>query len=129
MRICTVVILLFVSSQAFAAPSRKEAIVFVKELEATVNANDQVLKNGSTKALDDQGQQLKLLYSNAQTFFVSNEPSGVCINAAESAKSLWLHRRYFFRKQNKVGFDAILRQQRYYKENLMYCKGSIELLK
>ena len=114
---------------AIAAPSKKAAQAFVREMEATVKAGDMAIQNGSNQALHDQSKRVQVLKNKAAALFIPAEPSGACDFAAGSANQLWTVKLKQFQQPNEAGGRFIKRAAEDYKDNLTLCKKSIGGLK
>lgn len=125
----TIVLVLASYCAALAAPSKKAAQAFVKEMEAAVKAGDMAIQTGTNQALHDHSKRVHILKNKAAALFVPAEPSGACDFAARSASQLWTQRLLQFQKPSNVGYGFIKRASEDYQDNLGLCKESIGGLK
>ena len=127
--ICAIVIVLVTYCAALAAPSKKSAVAFVKEMEAAVKAGDIAIQNGSDQVLHDHSKRIHLLKNKSAALFVPAEPSGACDFAAASANQLWTQRLQQFQRPTETGHRFIKRSSEDYLDNLKLCKESVGKLK
>lgn len=114
---------------AYAAPSKKSAQAFIRELETTVKAGDMAIQAGTNQALHDHSKRTQLLKNKAAALFVPAEPSGACDFAASSANQLWTQRVQQFQRPTEAGHRFIKRALEDYQDNLKLCKMSLGGLK
>lgn len=114
---------------AIAAPSKKAAEAFVKEMEAAVKAGDMAIQNGSSQALHDHSKRVQMLKNKAAALFVPAEPSGACDYAASSANQLWVCKLKQFERPSSIGSDFIRRAVEDYRDNMTLCKAAVGKLK
>ena len=124
-----VLVVLFPYCAAIAAPAKKAAQAFVKEMEATVKAGDMAIQAGTSQVLHDHSKRVHLLENKAAALFVPSEPSGACDYAAHSASQLWTQRLSQFQKPSSAGYGFIKRAGEDYRDNLSLCKKAIHGLK
>jgi len=118
-------ILVFVSTSQ-AAPSRKVAESFIKELEASVKTSDKILRDGNTQVLHDHSVRMRELNMKGHKLFTpAAPPTGTCSFASASAQKLWTHQLQQFQAPSKIGSDFIKRSLEDYRDNLSACKESL----
>lgn len=127
--IFAIAIVLSTYCAAVAAPSKKAAAAFVKEMETVVKAGDMAIQAGTNQALHDHSNRVHILKNKAAALFIPAEPSGACDFAAHSASQLWTQRLLQFQKPSGVGYGFIKRASEDYQDNLKLCKESIGKLK
>ena len=116
-------------SMAVAAPSKKAATAFVKEMEAAVKAGDMAIRDGSNQVLHDHSKRIAVLKNKATAMFVPAEPSGACNFAAGSANQLWVCKLKQFQNPTEVGYRFVKSATEDYRDNLGLCKQNIGTLK
>lgn len=123
------VVVLMSYCPASAAPSKKAATDFIREMELAVKAGDGVIQNGSGQALNDHSKRIESLYNKSSALFFPSEPSGACIYAAGSANRLWIQRRLQLNKPTEAGYGFIKRAAEDHQDNLKLCKEAVGKLK
>jgi hypothetical protein len=126
MRCLVVMAVLVTASMAYAAPSKKAAVAFVKEMETVVKSSDKVLKGGSTQVIHDHSQRIHRMKDNADRLFVQAD---ACSFAANSANQLWTSQLQQFQKPSQAGEGFVKRAMEDYRDNLGLCKQSLIKLK
>lgn len=124
-----IAVLLVSYRPAIAAPSKKTATAFVREMDAVVKAGDVAIQTGTNQALHDHSKRVHILKNKAAALFVPAEPSGACDFAAHSASQLWTQRLLQFQKPTNAGYGFIKRASEDYQDNLGMCKEAVGKLK
>lgn len=122
MKTLTCILLLFVATVAFAAPSRNDAMLFVNDIEAAVAASDKVLKARDTQQLQNHSKRMNAFKTRVN---VTSE----CIMAASSAQGLWQQKLLHFQNPKSDDNVWIKRKLEDYRDNMKFCRDSLVTLK
>lgn len=113
--------LCLLASSVIAAPTKKEASGFVKEVEAAVKANRKAMADGPD-AIRVQNQRYQALELSAKRSFVDAD---ACSFAAKSAQVLWVDQLRYLQKPDQLNFNLIQRHHDDYQDNMKLCKQSL----
>lgn len=122
-------ICLFPISQSVAATSKKEALTFIANLEATVQKSDAILRSAENSKISDQSKKIADFRKKSEQLFVPlNSSIGSCQYAANSAQNLWIQKLLIFQgsRLNKI---ILNHAQEDYTTNLKFCRESVSSLK
>ena len=106
---------------AVAAPAKKDAAAFVKELEAAVKANSKALEGGPA-AIRKHNEWYRSLKQKRQNMFVDAD---ACAFASDSASSLWHSEQQYSRRPDQLGYEFLDRKLEDYLDNMKACKQSL----
>jgi len=112
-------------SAALAAPTKKDAAAFVKEVEAAVKANSKALANGPA-AVGKHNQWYKALQAKADVLFVDADP---CSAASSAANSMWSTQLQYHIRPDQLGYKFNQRREEDYQDNMKLCKESLRHFK
>jgi len=123
--LCLVLVVLSWVTVAVAAPTRKEATAFVKEVEAAVKANSRMLEGGPD-AIRKHNKWYAALDKKRRAIFVDAD---ACSFASDSARSLWSGQRQYFLTPDQLGHQLLENKLGDYLDNMKACKQSLRSLK
>lgn len=119
--LCVFLVVLSWATVAFAAPTRKEATAFVKEVEAAVKANSRMLEGGPD-AIRKHNKWYADLDKKRRVMFVDAD---ACAFASGSAASLWSGQRQYFLAPDHLGHQLLENKLGDYLDNMKACKNSL----
>jgi hypothetical protein len=112
-------------STALAAPTKKDATAFVKEVEAAVKANQKALVNGPD-AIRKHNRWYKSLGLKADALFVDAD---TCSSAYNAANSMWSTQLQYHIRPDELGYKFNMSRLEDYGDNMKLCKESLRRFK
>jgi len=119
--LCLFLVVLSWAAVAVAAPTKKEATAFVKEVETAVKANSRMLEGGPD-AIRKHNKWYAALDKKRRAMFVDAD---ACAFASDSARSLWFGQRQYFLTSDQLGHQLLENKLGDYLDNMKACKNSL----